>query len=156
MKVLRHIAIALLLCPAVDLTGAAQTSQTSPPAAAQPPPPTPTQEAGGRLVVSGETVIVRGDADKPAADSSVATKIETPLLETPRSVSIVDRRTLDDLAAVNITQAHDYAVGITPQDERGPAFARGFPVDFYDLRRDGLRTYSWSVREPVRSEEHTS
>ncbi len=36
-----------------------------------------------------------------------------------------------------------------PQDERGPAFARGFPVDFYDLRRDGLRTYSWSVREPV-------
>ena len=34
-------------------------------------------------------------------------------------------------------------------DERGPAFARGFPVGFYDLRRDGLRTYSWSVREPV-------
>jgi outer membrane receptor for ferric coprogen and ferric-rhodotorulic acid len=38
---------------------------------------------------------------------------------------------------------------MTPQDERGPGFARGFPVDFYDLRRDGLRTYSWSVREPV-------
>jgi iron complex outermembrane recepter protein len=34
-------------------------------------------------------------------------------------------------------------------DDRGPAFARGFRVDFYDLRRDGLRTYSWSVREPA-------
>src|SRR5262245_33783866 len=149
MKVLRHLAIALPLCPARDVTGAAQTSQASAPSAAPPPPPTPAQEAGGRLVVSGETVIVKGDVDKPAADSSVATKIETPLLETPRSVSIMDRRTLDDLAAVNISQAHDYTVGLTPLDERGPAVSRGFPVDFYDLRRDGLRTYGWSVREPV-------
>lgn len=107
------------------------------------------QEVGGRIVTTGETVIVRGDVDAPPRDSSVATKIETPLLETPRSITIVDRQTLDDLSVINITQAHDYAVGVTPQDERGPAFARGFPVDFYDLRRDGLRTYSWSVREPV-------
>ena len=34
-------------------------------------------------------------------------------------------------------------------DERGPASARGFGIGFYDLRRDGLRTFSWSVREPV-------
>ena len=64
-------------------------------------------------------------------------------------MSVVDRRTLDDLSAISVTQAHDYAVGLTPLDERGPASARGFPVGFYDLRRDGLRTYSWSVREPV-------
>ena len=55
------------------------------------------------------------------------------------------RQTLADAAVVNITQAHDYTVGMTPQDERGPGFARGFPVDFYDLRRDGLRTRSWSA-----------
>jgi iron complex outermembrane receptor protein len=109
----------------------------------------PVREVGGRLVVSGETVVVTADLDQPPRDSSVATKIDTPLLETPRSVSVVDRRTLDDLGAISITQAHDYAVGLTPIDERGPASARGFPVDFYDLRRDGLRTYSWSVREPV-------
>src|SRR5262245_13276267 len=107
------------------------------------------QEIGGRLVASGETVVVKGDRDQPPRDSSIATKIDTPLLETPRSVSVVDQQTLDDLSAINITQAHDYTVGITPQDERGPGFARGFPIDFYDLRRDGLRTYSWSVREPV-------
>ena len=107
------------------------------------------QEVGGRLVVSGETVVVTSNPDDPPRDSSIATKIDTPLLETPRSVSIIDRRTLDDMGAISITQAHDYAVGLTLLDERGPAFARGFPVDFYDLRRDGLRTYSWSVREPV-------
>ena len=91
--------------------------------------------------------MVTGNPDEPPRDSSVATKIDTPLIETPRSVSIIDRRTLDDMGAVNLTQAHDYAVGLTLLDERGPAFARGFPVGFYDLRRDGLRTYSWSVRE---------
>jgi outer membrane receptor for monomeric catechols len=107
------------------------------------------QEVGGRLVVTGETVVVTGNLDEPPRDSSIATKIETPLLETPRSISIIDRRMLDDLGAINLTQAHDYAVGITVLDERGPASARGFPVGFYDLRRDGLRTYSWSVREPV-------
>jgi len=107
------------------------------------------REVGGRLVVSPETVVVEGDLDRPPRDSSIATKIETPLLETPRSITILDRATLDDMAVINVTQAHDYSVGMTPQDERGPGFARGFPVDFYDLRRDGLRTYSWSVREPV-------
>jgi iron complex outermembrane receptor protein len=110
----------------------------------------PVREVGGRLVATAETVVVAGDdADAPTKDSSIATKVDTPLLETPRSITIVDRQTLDDLSAINITKAHDYTVGMTPQDERGPGFARGFPVDFYDLRRDGLRTYSWSIREPV-------
>src|SRR5215510_14649027 len=107
------------------------------------------QEIGGRLVASGSTVEVTGNADHPPRDSSLATKIDTPLIETPRSITLIDRRTLDDMSVINITQGHDYTVGMTPQDERGPGFARGFPVDFYDLRRDGLRTYSWSVREPV-------
>jgi iron complex outermembrane receptor protein len=127
----------------------------------QPPPPSQesgqdpgnaeltVQEVGGRLVVSGGTVVVTADREQPPRDSSVATKIDTPLLETPRSVSIIDRATLDDLGAISLTQAHDYAVGVTLLDDRGPAFARGFPVGFYDLRRDGLRTYSWSVRETV-------
>jgi len=129
--------IALSLCATCSSTVIAQSEAPQ------------VQEVGGRIVATGETVVVRGDVDAQPRASSVATKIETPLLETPRSVTIVDRQTLDDLSVINITQAHDYTVGVTPQDERGPAFARGFPVDFYDLRRDGLRTYSWSVREPV-------
>jgi iron complex outermembrane recepter protein len=107
------------------------------------------REVGGRLIVSGETVVVIADPDAPPRDASIATKTNTPLLETPRSVSVTERRTLDDRLATNIEAAHDYTVGVTPMDERGPASARGFGIGFYDLRRDGLRTFSWSVREPV-------
>lgn len=106
-------------------------------------------EIGGRIVVSGETVEVTADPDLPPDASSIATKTDTPLLETPRSVSIVDAQVMADMAVVTITQTHDYVAGFTPLDERGPASSRGFPVGFYDLRRDGLRTYSWSVREPA-------
>ena len=135
--------LAALLPPPVH----AQAPKPAPPPAVTEPPCI--QEVGGRLVICGETVVVRGNPDAPVRASSVATKIETPLIKTPRSITTIDRRTLDDLGVINITQAHDYAVGLTPLDERGPGFARGFPVEFYDLRRDGLRTYSWSVREPV-------
>ena len=130
----------------------AQESKTLPDATApalQEEDPPVVNEAGGRLVVTGETVVVSAGPDQLIPNSSIATKIETPLIETPSSISITDRRTLDDLGAINITQAHDHTVGVTPLDERGPAFARGFLLDFYDLRRDGLRTYAWSVREPA-------
>lgn len=118
-------------------------------ASEQQEPPSSIVEAGGRLLVTSETVVVTAESERVPRESSLATKVDTPLRETPRTVSIVDRRTLDELAASNITQAHDYTVGVMPLDERGPASSRGFPIDFYDLRRDGLRTYSWSVREPV-------
>ena len=111
--------------------------------------PAPAAEIGGRIVISAETVEVRADPDLPPAASSIATKTDTPLLETPRSVTLVDSRVLGEMAVINIVQAHDFVAGFTPQDERGPALSRGFPVGFYDLRRDGLRTYSWSVREPA-------
>jgi iron complex outermembrane receptor protein len=105
------------------------------------------RETGGRLEVSGETVLVVADPDVPVASSSIATKTDTRLLETPRSVSVVERATLDEMQAINVSQAHDYVTAFIPADERGPAYARGFMVGFYDLRRDGLRTYAWSVRE---------
>lgn len=107
------------------------------------------EEIGGRLVVSGGTIVVAADSDGLVSNSSLATKAETPLVETPRSVTVLDRRTLDELQAINLTQAHDYTLGFSSEDERGPGFDRGFRVGFYDLRRDGLRTYAWSVREPA-------
>lgn len=109
----------------------------------------PAAEVGGRIVISGETIEVLADPDLPPASSSIGTKTDTPLLETPRSVTLVDSQVLSDMAVINITQTHDFVVGFTPLDERGPANDRGFPLSFYDLRRDGLRTYSWSVREPA-------
>jgi len=150
--------IVVLIAVAVSLTmvqtAAAQETQAPPPAEPAEQDATPdddqsVKEVGGRLIVDGGTVLVAPDPDLPPQDSSIATKTDTRLIETPRSVSVTDRRTLDDRLAVNISDAHDYTVGVTPMDDRGPAFARGFRIDFYDLRRDGLRTYTWSVREPV-------
>jgi iron complex outermembrane receptor protein len=149
MHIAVRVTIASWLSLAVPALVDAQDIKPSPPPApvTQPGQASCVQEVGGRLVVCADAIVVTANPDEPVRDSSVATKIETPLLETPRSISIIDRRTLDDMGAVNVTQAHDYAVGLTLLDERGTAFARGFPVGFYDLRRDGLRTYAWSVRE---------
>lgn len=127
-------------------TAGAQPSASSPPSSQSA---TTEREAGGHIVITGDTVVVVGDPDVPADTSSIASKVETPVIETPRSVSVTERRTLDDRLAVSITNAHDYTAGLLPADERGPAYARGFLLNFYDLRRDGLRTYAWSVREPV-------
>ena len=149
------VRIITLVAVAVGLTVQMTAAQTTKPAPPGKPPEKreaddkSVKEVGGRLVIDGETVDVVSDPDLPPRDSSIATKTDTLLIETPRSVSVTDRQTLEDRLAVNINDAHDYTVGVTPMDERGPAFARGFRIDFYDLRRDGLRTYTWSVREPV-------
>jgi iron complex outermembrane recepter protein len=141
----RHGLAAVVLCRALAAACAAQEPSPSPVPAAVPQ--RAEQEVGGRLQVTGETVEVVADRDRRVLTSSLAEKIDAALLETPRSVTVVERATLDDLQAINVSQAHDYAPGFSPQDERGPGFDRGFAVGFYDLRRDGLRTYSWSVRE---------
>ena len=148
----RVVLVGWLALGALAVPWAIDAQEPMPPSPAAPTtqPQSPcVQELGGRLVVCGEAVEVRGNPDDPIRDSSLATKVETPLLETPRSVSVIDQRTLDDMGAVNITQAHDYVVGLIPMDERGQGFARGFPVGAYDIRKDGLRIYSWSLREPV-------
>jgi hypothetical protein len=83
-----------------DLVFAQQATPTEERKPATEQDPTTVREIGGRLVASGETVLVKGNLDEPARDSSIATKIDTPLIETPRSITIIDRRTLDDLAAI--------------------------------------------------------
>lgn len=141
-----------LSAASVGMAHAQPTASSHPPAQppASSPPSTPTDsEVGGRLVITEETVVVGVHPDEPARESSIATKTSTPLRETPRSVSITDRRTLDDRQTIALSDAHDYTVGVIPADERGPAAARGFRLGFYDIRRDGLRTYAWSIREPV-------
>jgi iron complex outermembrane recepter protein len=112
-------------------------------------PPLQITESGGRLVITGVAVEVVAPADFRTPATSIATKTDALLLEVPQSVTVVDRDLLDDMKAITIAQAHDYSVGLTAQDQTGTAFSRGFPVGFYELRRDGLRTYSWSVREPA-------
>ena len=79
-----------------------------------------------------------------ATTSDVGTKTDTPLIETPQSISVVTRDELDDRDVQSLTQAVAYTPGVrTGQsgfDPRYDAFTiRGFDATYNGIYRDGLR-----------------
>lgn len=79
--------------------------------------------------------------------SMTATKTDTPVSETPRSISIVTREQMNDRAAVSISDALRYTPGIQAgfygDDNKQDWFiVRGFKQANNGLYRDGTRTYS--------------
>jgi len=75
-------------------------------------------------------------------DAVAGTKAETPLVETPQSISVIDRSQLDLLNVASLNQALRYVAGVSP-DTRGATAVRydqmnirGFTPDEY---LDGLR-----------------
>ena len=79
--------------------------------------------------------------------SLTATKTDTPVSETPRSVSIVTREQMDDRAAVSISDALRYTPGLQSgffgEDNKQDWFIiRGFKQANNGLYRDGTRVYS--------------
>jgi iron complex outermembrane recepter protein len=76
--------------------------------------------------------------------SSVGTKTDTPLIETPQSVSVISRENLDARGVETIVEALQYAAGVSPQtggkDPRyDNAKIRGFETYGNGQFRDGLR-----------------
>jgi iron complex outermembrane recepter protein len=83
----------------------------------------------------------KGPVDGYVAKRSVtATKTDTPLMETPQSISVITRAQMDAQGAQNLRQALRYAPGVNYIDSNDVRFetvtARGFALDTY---RDGLR-----------------
>ena len=79
--------------------------------------------------------------------SQTALKTDTPVSETPRSISIVTREQMNDRAAVSISDALRYTPGIQAgfygEDNKQDWFiVRGFKQANNGLYRDGTRTYS--------------
>nr|WP_249157962.1 TonB-dependent siderophore receptor [Bradyrhizobium jicamae] len=79
-----------------------------------------------------------------ASESSVATKTDTPLIETPQSISVVTRKQLDDRGVQSLTQAIAYEPGVRTEasgfDPRFDSFSlRGFDVTYNGVYLDGLR-----------------
>lgn len=79
-----------------------------------------------------------------ATRTTTATKTDTPILETPQSISVVTRDQIRDIGAQTITEAISYSAGVTPSpfgfDSRYDTFLiRGFQTDTVGLYRDGLR-----------------
>ncbi|MGY8706551.1 TonB-dependent siderophore receptor [Bradyrhizobium sp. 18BD] len=79
-----------------------------------------------------------------ATTSSAGTKTNTPLLETPQSLSVVTRKELEDRNVQTLKDAVNYTPGVTTTafgyDPRFDAFSiRGFDVTYTGIYRDGLR-----------------
>lgn len=97
-----------------------------------------TREAGsGRSDASSENSYV-------ASGSTAGTKTNTPLLETPQSISVVTRKELNDRAVQTLTEAVGYQPGVridaSGYDPRFDAIAiRGFDVTYNGIYLDGLR-----------------
>ncbi|BAV65346.1 TonB-dependent siderophore receptor [Sphingobium cloacae] len=81
-----------------------------------------------------------------ARRSAAGTKTDTPIIETPQSISIVTREALDAQGAVNLTDALRYTSGIGTaayQNGSGDSYdiltIRGFANTNSGLLRDGMR-----------------
>lgn len=103
--------------------------------AAQPSVPAP-----GLVLVRG-TDPIRGFV--PSV-SSAGTKTDTPLLETPQSVSVISRDNMDARGVESVTEALYYTAGVATQTGgKDPRYdiarIRGFEVNGYGQYRDGLR-----------------
>jgi outer membrane receptor for ferric coprogen and ferric-rhodotorulic acid len=84
-----------------------------------------------------DRVTVVGDARD--SQSSAATRLPLTLRETPQSVSVIDRATLDAFGITNVNQALRLATGIQVEQvetDRAYYTARGF--DITNFQRDGL------------------
>ena len=107
---------------------------------------TPSQQRAAQPA-SPSTAIVRGN--DPVRGfvpnvSAAGTKTDTPLLETPQSVSVLSRDNLDARGIETVTEALQYTAGVSPQtggkDPRyDGAKIRGFETYGNGQFRDGLR-----------------
>lgn len=133
-----------------SLAAAAQTAQT-------PEAPAASSSTLPVVTVSGEqpdtaTGPVRGYV---ARRSATATKTDTPLVETPQSVSVIGREELEARGAQNIMEAVRYTPGVTVSnwgyDPRGIDWLliRGFDATSGNaMYRDGLVLPAYSLTEP--------
>ena len=105
--------------------------------------------AGAQDIVELPTLTVEGDANRGffgetfAQSAGSVMKTDTPILDTPRSVSVVTQQQIEARGARNVTQALQYTPGVMAgyggNDNRGDwLYVRGFePTSFLD----GLQSY---------------
>ena len=91
----------------------------------------------------GDEIVVTGS--KPVTVASGGTKTDTPILETPQSISVVDASEIADLGLQNLNQALRFVSGVTPETRGASAEVydqfklRGFDAPIY---LDGLKLFN--------------
>lgn len=109
--------------------------------------------------VEGHAPSAFGPADGYIAfRSATATKTDTPLIETPASISVVTREQIEAQQPKTVTQALRYTPGVTSDVAGGQLIAdqliiRGFQQGTGRMLRDGLRNFpsdylGWDAPEP--------
>ncbi|NEW90404.1 TonB-dependent siderophore receptor [Rhodopseudomonas sp. BR0M22] len=107
-------------------------------AAQNPPRAAPAPSVNERLYA--------GDHSYVAGQASSASKTNTALIDTPRSVSVIDRKELDDRGVTSIPEAVRYSAGVTTgafgYDPRfDQIYIRGFATTTLGDFRDGLKQF---------------
>lgn len=112
------------------------------PASAAEPKTEPEVASPVQSSVSDDDVVVTGQ--KPRSEASGGTKTDTPLIETPQSITVISSQDIAKLGIQNLNQALRFVAGVTPE-QRGAAAEvydqfslRGFQVPRY---LDGLRVF---------------
>ena len=146
------------------LLGLLATTALAPtPTLAQTQKPVPaegTETTLAPIVVQGSaettTTEVRGFT---ATTSASATKTDTPLLETPQSISVVTRGQLDARNVQTLQEALAYTPGIltglygfSPRLDQ--FWIRGFDAAYFGIFRDGLRQPTGQVFAGIRTEPY--
>lgn len=110
----------------------AKPKPTPAPQSASVPPPADGALDPTDLTLDG-TVVTEGSGSYSAEASTIGGKLVLPLKETPRSISVLTRKRLDDENMTSIAQAAERATGVYVRNEGdvsdGPFFyARGFTM----------------------------
>jgi iron complex outermembrane receptor protein len=77
----------------------------------------PTADVTLTVQNAANTVTVQAEAGYVANDSTLATKTDTPLLETPQSISVITRDEIDAQAPQSLNEALRYAPGLVAESE---------------------------------------
>lgn len=118
-----------------------------------PAPVLPTVRVPSQADTETATGPVRGFTAKRSA---TATKTDTPLAETPQSISVVTQDEVQARGATSVKDAVSYSPGIIPSNSydlrEDLTSLRGFPYDWASIYLDGLQmpssTYAVSTVEP--------
>ncbi len=105
-------------------------------------------DADGAESSSGDSIIVTG---LRASGVSSATKTDTPLIETPQSITVIDQEELERRNAISLNQAVGYVAGISANQRGGTVsrydqmYLRGFAPGLF---LDGMRLIAGPYSTP--------
>ncbi|MCW6534101.1 TonB-dependent siderophore receptor [Sphingomonas lycopersici] len=91
---------------------------------------------------NADEVVVRGE--RVVGQASSGTKSDTPIVETPQSISVVSSADISQLGLANLNQALRYVAGVTPESRGANAeIYDQFKLRGFDAPRylDGLRVF---------------